>query len=156
AGTFFIGLTFAISTVVTEVYGFKRSRRALWRTIFIAFMFCGLAGWAARLPVAEGLVVLSSLIAFTIGGFTNVIRLESSYRRHSDRFARKAIAFRIVEAGALGLAADSIIFFPASFWHSRWHGAGMVALGFLVKMAVLCLMLPVLKKTIAYLQTEED
>lgn len=127
----FFPITYILSDVLTEVYGFRRARRVIWMS-FAAQLYAATMSWIVlnmppspdRMEIqhhfeavfgAVPRVFAASLLAFLVGDFVNSIIL--ARRKVIDqgrRFWKRAILSTVA-----GQAADSIIFYPLAF-AGRW------------------------------------
>ncbi|MBI4852401.1 MAG: queuosine precursor transporter [Acidobacteria bacterium] len=127
AGILFFPLSYIFGDILTEVYGYSRSRRVVWAgftaQIFASFMaYVVLAmppaeGWPnqAALETAFGStyrIVLASLIAFFAGEFTNSFILAKLKIITKGRF----LWVRTVGSTIGGEGVDSLIFYPVAFY----------------------------------------
>ncbi len=127
AGILFFPLSYIFGDILTEVYGYSRSRRVVWAgftaQIFVSFMaYVVLAmppaqGWPnqAALETAFGStyrIVLASLIAFFIGEFTNSFVLAKVKILTKGRF----LWVRTIGSTIAGEGVDSLIFYPIAFY----------------------------------------
>ena len=123
----FFPITYILSDVLTEVYGFRRARRVIWLS-FGAQLYAAAMSWAVlAMPPAPGRLEIqhhyeavfsatprifaASLAAFLVGDFVNAIILaRRKVIDHGQNFWKRAILSTVV-----GQAADSIIFYPLAF-----------------------------------------
>jgi queuosine precursor transporter len=125
AGTLVFPISYIFGDILTEIYGYKRSRRVIWSG-FIATLLFGMFVWlAGRLPgesfwqatvgdVAytailggvSGLIV-ASLIAYFAGEFVNSYVLAQLKVRTSG----KLLPLRTILSTLLGQGVDTILFF---------------------------------------------
>lgn len=123
---FIFPLSYIINDVVSEVWGFRRSRLLIWTAFAFNFLFVLLGAMVDALPGATwwqagdtsigfhtifGLaprVALASFLAFLVGSFVNA-GVMSKMKVKSDG---KNFTLRAVVSSLLGEACDSIIFFP--------------------------------------------
>ncbi|GAB1483547.1 queuosine precursor transporter [Treponema sp.] len=136
-GTILFPLSYIFGDVLTEVYGFRASRRVIW-TGFIALGLSSLvffalkslpgeAGWesyagsAAYLSILGGMssggIALASLLAYWVGEFTNSAILSRMKLATGGRFlwARtigSTLAGQLVDTLAFALVATSLGVFP--------------------------------------------
>jgi uncharacterized integral membrane protein (TIGR00697 family) len=137
-GILFFPLSYVFGDVLTEVYGYARSRRVIWAgfgaLIFAAFMsFIIVAmpaapGWDGQ-PMYERIfgstprIVLASLIAFWAGEFANSFTLAKMKIRTDGRF----LWVRTIGSTIVGEGVDSLIFYPLAFYGaSGWTRAQVV------------------------------
>jgi hypothetical protein len=126
AGVFFFPLSYAFNDVLTEVYGYARSRRVVWAgfaaLVFMSFMSYVVTamppapGWPhqAAYEVVFGAaprIVAASLIAFAVGEFTNSFVLAKLKIATEGRF----LWLRTIGSTVVGEAVDSVIFYPIAF-----------------------------------------
>ena len=123
----FFPITYILSDVLTEVYGFRRARRVIWLS-FGAQLYAAAMSWAVlAMPPAPGRLEIqhhyeavfsatprifaASLAAFLVGDFVNAIILaRRKVIDHGRSFWKRAILSTVA-----GQAADSIIFYPLAF-----------------------------------------
>ena len=123
----FFPLSYVFGDVLTEVYGYARSRRVIWAG-FAALGFASLMSWVVRvMPPAPGWpyqsaydaifgqtprIVSASLVAFWCGEFANSYVLAKLKIVTSGRF----LWVRTIGSTLAGEAVDSLIFYPGAFW----------------------------------------
>lgn len=167
-GVFLFPLAYILGDVLTEVYGLKPSRRA----IFTAFALATLAsltilavqisppaeGWEHQEAFAAVLgfvprIVFASLIAFLAGQLLNAWVLDRMRSRTSGRFLRT----RLIGSTVVGQLADTLLFCTIAF-------AGVitgidfvmyVVLGYLVKVLAEVVLLPVTTRVIRLVRRAE-
>ena len=128
AGVLFFPISYLFGDILTEVYGYKRSRRVIWAG-FGALMFASLMSFViTSLPPARTMapeqvaavnavfgqtwrIALSSLIAFWAGEFTNSFVLAKMKIATSGKY----LWSRTIGSTFAGEAVDSLIFYPLAF-----------------------------------------
>lgn len=127
AGIFFYPFIYIFNDILTEVYGYAHSRKAVWMG-FIGLGFAALMTYViTALPAAPGWpdqkayetvfgqtprIVVASLIAFAVGEFVNSFVLAKlKIAMHGSRLWMRAVA-----STALGVAVDSLVFYPTAFY----------------------------------------
>ena len=128
AGVLFFPLSYLFGDILTEVYGYKRSRRVIWAG-FGALIFASLMAFiVTSLPAASTMgieqqnavnaifgqtwrIVLASLLAFWAGEFTNSFVLA----KMKIFTAGKYLWTRTIGSTVAGEAVDSLIFYPVAF-----------------------------------------
>lgn len=122
-------INFIFNDLLTEVYGFRRSRRIIWTgmgcQIFAAFMFFIVGLWPAPefynnqdaymavLGIAPR-VTLASIVAYFFSEFTNsYIVSKMKYRHNGKRGWHQK--WRFIASTAVGEAVDSVIFISIAF-----------------------------------------
>jgi uncharacterized integral membrane protein (TIGR00697 family) len=128
AGVLFFPISYIFGDVLTEVYGYARSRRVVWAG-FGAMIFASFMSWfVLELPAAPGWeaqaafetvlgstwrIVLASLIAFFVGEFCNSFVLAKMKILTNGRW----LWTRTVGSTIVGEAVDTLIFYPIAFYH---------------------------------------
>ena len=128
AGVLFFPLSYLFGDILTEVYGYARSRRVIW-TGFGALGFASLMSWIViNLPVAYTMnpavqaaieqifgntprIVAASLVAFFLGEFANSFVLAKMKLLTNGKF----LWARTIGSTVAGEAVDSLIFYPVAF-----------------------------------------
>jgi uncharacterized integral membrane protein (TIGR00697 family) len=128
AGVLFFPISYLFGDVLTEVYGYKRSRRVIWAG-FGALAFASLMSFIiTSLPAAQTMspeqqsavntifgqtwrIVLASLLAFWSGEFANSFVLAKMKVLTNGRW----LWTRTIGSTIAGEAVDSIIFYPLAF-----------------------------------------
>jgi uncharacterized integral membrane protein (TIGR00697 family) len=127
AGILFFPISYFFNDILTEVYGYARSRKVVWAG-FAALGFASFMAWVVvTLPPAAGWVhqdayvivfgqtpriVVASLLAFFSGEFVNSYVLAKMKVITSGRF----LWARTIGSTIAGEAADSLIFYPIAFY----------------------------------------
>lgn len=127
AGILFFPLSYLFNDILTEVYGYKHSRKVIWAG-FVALAFASLmALLIVGLPPAPGWndqpayetvfggtwrIVIASLIAFCAGEFVNSFVLAKIKVKTEGKF----LALRTIASTVFGDAVDSLIFYPIAFY----------------------------------------
>jgi uncharacterized integral membrane protein (TIGR00697 family) len=125
AGTLMFPLTYVFGDLLTEVYGFARSRRVIWTgflTLFVATacllvasLFPAPAGHAASQAWDQALaltprIALASLVAYLAGEFANSMTLSRMKARGDNGPGR-----RFVVSTIFGQSLDTLIFASIAF-----------------------------------------
>lgn len=126
AGILFFPLSYLFGDILTEVYGYARSRRVVWAG-FGALAFAAFMSWViVRMPPSAGWphqsayefvfgntprIVFASLMAFWGGEFTNSFVL-AKMKILTDG---KRLWMRTIGSTIAGEAVDSSIFYPLAF-----------------------------------------
>lgn len=128
AGVLFFPISYLFGDVLTEVYGYKRSRRVIWAG-FGALIFASIMSFiVTSLPPAGTMlaeqvaavhsvfgqvwrIVLASLIAFWAGEFTNSFVLAKLKIFTNGKY----LWSRTIGSTFAGEAVDSLIFYPLAF-----------------------------------------
>lgn len=126
AGTILFPISYIFGDVLTEVYGFKRSRRVIW-TGFACLALTALVLWLVRIMPGEatwiamtgqaaynnvlggistGGIVIASLAAYLVGSFTNSVILAKLKVATKGRW----LWMRTISSTLVGEGVDSAIF----------------------------------------------
>lgn len=128
AGVLFFPISYLFGDIMTEVYGFKRDRRAVWAG-FGALAFASIMAlvvvnlppapfWADRQAAIEAVfgntwrIVLASLIAFWCGSFANSVVLAKMKILTQGRW----LWSRTIGSSMVGELIDSALFYTIAFW----------------------------------------
>ncbi len=126
-GTLLFPLTYIFGDVLTEVYGFARSRRVIWTGFFAALLMSVVLMIVQALPPAPdwpnqaafesvlGLtprIVLASLLAYFAGEFSNSLVLARLKVKTKGRF----LWLRTIGSTILGEGIDTTIFCLIAFY----------------------------------------
>lgn len=130
AGNLFFPISYIFGDILTEVYGYARSRRVIW-TGFGAMIFASFMSWViVTIPSAGGSdfqneyqkslglvfgntprIVAASILAFWIGEFANSFVLA----RMKVMTGGRMMAGRFIGSTAVGQGIDSLVFYPLAF-----------------------------------------
>jgi len=139
AGVLFFPISYFFGDILTEVYGYKRSRRVIWAG-FAALAFASLMSYiVTSLPPAMTMsaeqnsainmmfgqtwrIVLASLLAFWAGEFANSFVLAKLKLMTNG----KLLWTRTIGSTAVGEAVDSTIFYPLAFF-GTWSNEQVIS-----------------------------
>jgi hypothetical protein len=170
AGALFFPISYVFGDILTEVYGYARSRRVIWAG-FAGLAFAALMAWiVVWLPpapfwknqsayeIAFGStwrIAAASLIGFLCGEFVNSFVLAKMKILTRGRW----LWTRTIGSTILGEGVDSLIFYPLAFW-----GSGLIPddrlpqimlVQFLSKVAVEVAFTPVTYAVVGWLKRAE-
>ena len=127
AGILFFPISYFFNDILTEVYGYARSRKVVWAG-FAALGFASFMAWVVvTLPPAAGWIhqdayiivfgqtpriVIASLLAFFSGEFVNSYVLAKMKIFTTGKF----LWMRTIGSTVASEAMDSIIFYPIAFY----------------------------------------
>lgn len=127
AGNLFFPLSYLFGDVLTEVYGYARSRRVVWAG-FGALLFASLmSSVVVGLPPAEGWggqavieaafgstwrIALASLVGYFCGEFVNSFTLAKLKLLTGG----KLLWTRTIGSTVVGEACDTVVFYPLAFY----------------------------------------
>lgn len=169
-GFFLFPLAYILGDVISEVYGWKASRRAVGAT-FVMAAFAAVCFWVMiALPPAgfyDGqaalertlgpvwLVVLASLAGFLVGQLSNALIMVSLKRRHGER----RLMVRLLGSTGVGEFLDTLLFcsIAASVIGIDSWGAfvNYVAVGFVYKTLVEVVLSPLTVLVIGWVKRHE-
>ena len=172
AGNLFFPISYIFGDVLTEVYGYARSRRVIWAG-FAGLVFASLMTLVViRLPADPAVahneaiqpalvtvfgstwrVTLASILAFLVGDFAN------SYVLARLKVATKGrwLWTRTIGSTIVGQGLDSLIFYPLAF-ADRWTVNEIIHLtlfSWVFKVAVEVLMTPVTYLVVNFVKRAE-
>jgi uncharacterized integral membrane protein (TIGR00697 family) len=132
AGVLFFPISYVFGDILTEVYGYARSRRVIWAG-FAALAFASFMAWAvvalppapfwknqAAYEVAFGQawrIALASMFAYFCGEFVNSFTLAKMKILTQGRW----LWTRTIGSTVVGEAVDSALFYPLAF-----YGTGII------------------------------
>ncbi len=167
-GAILFPLTYIAGDVLTEIYGFRLARRA----IYTALLLQGLAAltfWVVTaLPAAPGWdlqdsyasvvgfvprIVLASLSAFLIGETLNAYVLVKIKERTKERL----LWVRLIGSTVVGEFADTLVFCTIAFFGviTGSEFANYVITGYLYKTLLEVILLPVTYRVVRFLKQNE-
>ena len=169
AGNVFFPLSYLFGDVLTEVYGYKRSRKVVWAG-FGALAYASLmSAVVVNLPASpdwhgqEHLAAvfgstwrtsLASLIGYACGEFANSATLAKLKVRTEGRM----LWLRTIGSTVVGEAADTIVFYPLAFW-GVWDTdllLTVMAGNYGIKVAWEALATPITYRVVAFLKAREQ
>ena len=133
AGNLFFPLSYLFGDMLTEVYGYARSRKVVWAG-FGALLFASIMSFVVvHLPPADGWtgqavieaafgstwrIALASLIGYFCGEFANSVTLAKMKVLTQGRM----LWTRTIGSTIVGEACDTIVFYPLAFY-GTWPDA---------------------------------
>ncbi len=175
AGTILFPLSYIFGDVLTEVYGYRRSRRVIWMGFFcLAFsafvlwlvrIMPGEADWASRVGqnafdnvlggMSSGGIVVASLSAYFAGEFSNSVILAKMKVMTQGRW----LWTRTIGSTLVGEGVDSLIFiFVASVFNVfPWElFFTLVVTNYIFKCSIEAIMTPVTYVVVNFLKKSEN
>lgn len=170
AGVLFFPISYVFGDILTEVYGYARSRKVIWAgfgaLIFASFMSFVVVNLPAALDyppdkqqALESIfgqtwrIVLASLTAFWAGEFMNSFVLAKMKLKTEGRF----LFARTIGSTLVGEAVDSMIFYPIAFlgvWSNKLVLTVMVS-NYFLKVIWEVIATPVTYKVVNFLKRAE-
>lgn len=126
-GTILFPISYIFGDILTEVYGYKKSRRVIWTGFFAAFLMSAVFMIVGKLPPAAdwpnqaayekilGLtprIVIASLIAYFAGEFSNSFTLAKMKIFSRGRF----LWTRTIGSTIVGEGVDTLLFVFIAFY----------------------------------------
>ena len=170
AGVLFFPISYFFGDILTEVYGYKRSRRVIWAG-FAAMLFASLMAFiVTSLPAAKTMspesqsavnmifgqtwrILIASLSAFWLGEFANSFVLAKLKVKTNGKW----LWTRTIGSTAVGEAIDSLIFYPVAFlgtWPTEQVVSVMIG-NYFIKVMWEVVAMPLTYKVVAFLKRVE-
>lgn len=127
AGNLFFPLSYLFGDILTEVYGYARSRRVVWAG-FTALLFASVmsfivvhlppaAGWKGQAVIEQAFgstwrIALASLVGYFCGEFANSFTLAKLKILTEGRL----LWTRTIGSTIIGEACDTVVFYPLAFF----------------------------------------
>lgn len=171
-GTLLFPLAYIFGDVLTEVYGYKRSRRVIWTGFFLLLLSALTFGLVSALPAPNdefsqksaeafstilGLVpriVLASLVAYWVGEFANSYILARLKVATQGRY----LALRTIGSTLVGQGLDTAIFLLVAFygvWDNNLLWTVFVS-NYIFKVGVEVLFTPITYSVVGFLKRAEN
>jgi len=167
-GAFLFPLVYIVGDVLSEVYGFKATRRAIVLGFSVSIL-AALVFWLVQIsPAADGWenqtafesilgfvprIVLASVCGFLVGQILNSYVLV----RIKERTKEKALWVRLIGSTVVGEFADTIVFCTIAFLGviTGTEFLLYVLIGYVYKTVLEVVLLPVSYRVIAYVKRKE-
>ena len=167
-GTLLFPLSYIFGDILTEVYGYKRSRKVIWLGFFMALLMSLVFIIVGRLPSAPGWnaqaaydailgltprLVIASLIAYASGEFSNSYILAKM-----KIFTKgKMLWTRTIGSTVVGELLDSTIFISIAFWGILPDSLlfTLIVSNYIFKTSVEIIFTPLTYKIIGFLKNRE-
>lgn len=169
AGNLFFPLSYLFGDILTEVYGYARSRKVVWAG-FSALGFASVMSWVVvHLPAADGWegqaiieqafgstwrIALASLIGYFCGEFANSFSLAKLKIATQGRH----LWLRTIGSTLVGEAFDTLVFYPIAFY-GVWSNELLLAVmgaNYCIKVGWEVLATPVTYRIVAFLKRKEN
>jgi hypothetical protein len=169
AGTLLFPVSYIFGDVLTEVYGYRRSRRVIWAGFACAGLMAGVFALVGALPPAQGWeyqeayeailgttprIVLGSLIAYFAGEFSNSYTLARMKIWTQGRW----LWTRTIGSTLVGEGVDTVLFVSIAFagtmpWSLFWS---IVVSNYVFKVGLEAVMTPVTYQITSFLKRTEN
>lgn len=167
-GAILFPLTYITGDVLTEIYGFRRARRAIWTAMILQAIAAVTFWMVTQLPAAPGWdmqdayasvvgfvprIVLASLCAFLVGETLNSYVLVKIKARTKERH----LWVRLIGSTVVGEFADTLVFCTIAFFGviTGAEFANYVITGYLYKTLLEVVLLPITYRVVAFLKHHE-
>lgn len=169
AGNVFFPLSYLFGDVLTEVYGYARSRKVVWAG-FAALAYASLmSAVVVGLPPSPAWhgqehleavfgstwrTALASLLGYACGEFANSVTLAKLKVRTQGRF----LWVRTIGSTVVGEAADTLVFYPLAFL-GTWDVSLLLTVmagNYAIKVAWEVLATPVTYRVVGFLKRKEQ
>jgi len=168
-GTLLFPISYIFGDILTEVYGYRRSRRVIWAGFACAALMAGVLALVGALPPAEGWenqeayeailgttprIVLGSLIAYFAGEFSNSYTLAKMKILTRGRW----LWTRTIGSTLVGEGVDTFLFVTIAFagtlpWPLFWS---IIVSNYIFKVGLEAIMTPVTYRITGFLKREEN
>lgn len=168
AGILFFPISYVFGDILTEVYGYARSRKVIWAG-FAALLFASFMSWAVlALPPATGWtgqetletiygqtprIAFASFTAYWCGEFSNSYLMAKMKVWSEGRH----LWARTIGSTVVGEGVDSLIFYPLAFW-GVWAPELVITVmwsNYLMKTGIEAALTPVTYKIVGFLKRAE-
>ncbi|MEJ2210722.1 MAG: queuosine precursor transporter [Anaerolineae bacterium] len=167
-GTLLFPISYIFGDILTEVYGYRRSRRVIWTGFGAAALMAGVLALVGALPPAEGWqyqeayhvilgatprIVLGSLVAYFAGEFSNSYVMARMKIWSQGRW----LWTRTIGSTLVGEGVDTLLFVSIAFagtmpWDLFWS---IVASNYVFKVGLEAAMTPVTSLITNFLKRSE-
>jgi queuosine precursor transporter len=167
-GAFLFPLVYVVGDVLSEIYGWRATRRAIWLAFGMSVLAAGTFWLVQHAPPADDWpnqdafeavlgfvprIVLASLCGFLVGQMLNAWVLV----RIKARTLESKLWARLIGSTAVGEFADTLVFCTIAFYGviTGWTFVNYVITGYLYKVAVEVLVMPITYRVIAAVKRRE-
>ncbi len=168
-GTLLFPISYIFGDILTEVYGYQRSRRVIWVGFGCAALMAVVLTVVGALPPAEGWefqdayeailgttprIVLASLIAYFAGEFSNSYTLARMKVLTQGRW----LWTRTIGSTLVGQGVDTVLFVTIAFagalpWSLFWS---IIISNYIFKCGLEAVMTPITYRATEFLKREEN
>lgn len=168
AGTLIFPLVYILNDILTEVYGFSCSRKAIWQALFINCIFSTFLYFITILPPSEHWgeqesfeklffvsprIVIASLLSYLVGEMINATIISSLKIKFSGRY----FVVRAIFSTFVGSLIESVIFGYIAFYGRIPNDSlvEMITLLTIIKLLYETLAMPITIKIVCFLKQAE-
>jgi uncharacterized integral membrane protein (TIGR00697 family) len=169
-GTLLFPLSYIFGDILTEVYGYRRSRKVIWLGFVAALLMANIYLYVGMLPVAGdwpfqkdydnilGLtprIVIASLIAYFAGEFTNSFTLAKMKLWTRGRW----LWTRTIGSTLVGELVDTLLFVSIAFYRAPGFSDSLLLTiaisNYVFKVGVEVLFTPITYRVVSFLKRKE-
>ena len=167
-GAFLFPLVYIVGDVLSEVYGFKAARKAIYTgfamavlasfTFFLVQKSPAAADWTNQAAFESILgfvpqIVLASICGFLVGQLLNSYVLV----KIKEKTKEKKLWLRLIGSTVVGEFADTLVFCTIAFYGiiSGWDFVNYVIVGYLYKTLLEVFLLPITYNVIRFVKKKE-
>ncbi len=168
-GTILFPLSYIFGDILTEVYGYRRSRRVIWMGFGCAALMAAVFAVVGALPPAEGWegqeaylailgltprIVLGSLVAYFCGEFSNSYILAKMKLFTKGRW----LWTRTIGSTLVGEGVDTLLFVSIAFYGILPFGllVSVVISNYIFKVGLEAVMTPLTYRVVDWLKLHEQ
>ena len=168
-GTLLFPLSYIFGDILTEVYGYKKSRRVIWTGFASLILMSVVLAAVSYLPAAQGWenqeafdailgvvprIVLASLIAYFAGEFSNSYILAKMKIKSKG----KALWKRTIGSTLVGECVDTLLFVTIAFWGiiPAELFVALVISNYIFKTLIEVFFTPITYRIVGFLKQKED
>jgi queuosine precursor transporter len=169
AGNLFFPLSYLFGDILTEVYGYARSRKVVWAGFGALFFASIMSFVVVHLPPADGWkgqevieaafgstwrIALASLVGYFCGEFANSVTLAKMKIWTQGRM----LWTRTIGSTVVGEACDTVVFYPLAFY-GTWPDdllLKVMAANYVIKVGWEVVVTPVTYRVVAALKRAEQ
>ncbi len=168
-GTLLFPLSYIFGDILTEVYGYRQSRKVIWLGFFMALLMSLIFIIVGSLPSAPGWnnqnaydlilgltprIVIASLFAYSAGEFSNSYILA----KMKIWTKGKMLWSRTIGSTLVGELIDSILFILIAFWGILPSSLiiTLIISNYLFKTGIEILFTPITYKVVSFLKKKEN
>jgi hypothetical protein len=168
-GTILFPLSYIFGDILTEVYGYRRSRRVIWTGFGCAALMAAVFAVVGALPPAEGWegqeaylailgltprIVLGSLVAYFCGEFSNSYILAKMKLFTKGRW----LWTRTIGSTLVGEGVDTLLFVSIAFYGTLPFGllVSVVISNYIFKVGLETVMTPLTYRVVDWLKLHEQ
>ena len=167
-GTLLFPLSYIFGDILTEVYGYRRSRKVIWLGFFSAFLMSLVLMIVGKLPASAdwpnqnaydailGLtprIVIASLVAYFAGEFSNAFTLAKMKIATKGKW----LWVRTIGSTIIGEGVDTVLFVLIAFWGILPNDLLVVIIisNYVFKTGLEILLTPLTYQVVGWLKKEE-